>query len=66
MLQPDFPPKLDSAVSLVDQDGAGSKGDGGGDGDGGDHGGGGMVVIFFVKPNPNWSPSHVRKQEDRV
>ena len=39
MLQPDFPPKLDSAVSLVDQDGAGSKGDGGGDG--GDHGGDG-------------------------
>ena len=40
MLQPAFPPKLDSDVNLVNQGGAGDKGDSGG-GDGGDHGGGG-------------------------
>ena len=59
VLHPAFPPKLDSAVNLVSQ------------------GGTGMVVtvmvtvmamvvIFFVMSNPNWSPSHERKQEDLV
>ena len=41
MLQPAFPPKLDSAVSLVNQGGTVDKGDSGGEGYCGDHGGDG-------------------------
>ena len=71
MLQPAFPPKLDSAVNLVNQGGTAMR----------------vvvrlmvvvmmaimvvvvvvaMVVIFYVRSNPNWSPSQERKQEDLV
>ena len=69
MLQPAFPPKLDSAVNLVNQGGTGMR----------------VVVrvmvvvmmaimvvvvamveIFSVRSNPNWSPSQERKQEDLV